>query len=213
MFNVCYKCGQYSVEKEIDPSGPFAICPHCGHRHPFLQLPLFVITGASATGKSTINARLPIIVNECVFLESDILWRPEFINADNEYRHYWDTWLRVAKNVAQGGRPVVLSGSAMPHQLEPCPERRYFADIHYLALVCDDNQLRRRLQKRPSWRESATPEFIEKMVEFNQWFKDNADKTTSPLTLLDTTRLTIKESALAVRRWIRTNLNHDKDTL
>jgi hypothetical protein len=41
MFNVCPKYGEYSVEKPIDASGPFAICPFCGYAHPFLQLPPF----------------------------------------------------------------------------------------------------------------------------------------------------------------------------
>jgi hypothetical protein len=54
MFNVCPKCGEYSVEKSIDASGPFATCPFCGYAHPFLQLPLFIITGSSGSGKTTI---------------------------------------------------------------------------------------------------------------------------------------------------------------
>jgi ribosomal protein L32 len=54
MFNVCPQCGHYSVEKTNDPSGPFAVCPQCGHRHPFLMLPLFVITGTSGSGKTTL---------------------------------------------------------------------------------------------------------------------------------------------------------------
>ncbi len=41
MFNVCPNCGEYAVEKIIDNSGPYAICPHCHHAHPFLMQPLF----------------------------------------------------------------------------------------------------------------------------------------------------------------------------
>src|SRR5437762_10497370 len=74
MFNVCPKCGEYSVEKPIDASGPFAICPFCGYAHPFLQLPLFIITGSSGSGKTTICLELIPLVQECVILESDILW-------------------------------------------------------------------------------------------------------------------------------------------
>jgi hypothetical protein len=49
MFNVCPNCGEYTVEKRIDPSGPFAACPHCQYAHPFLQHPLFFLSGASGT--------------------------------------------------------------------------------------------------------------------------------------------------------------------
>ncbi len=58
MFNVCPQCGQYSDEKTIDPQRPFAICPFCHHPHRFVQLPLFVVTGASGAGKSTIGLNL-----------------------------------------------------------------------------------------------------------------------------------------------------------
>ena len=54
MFNVCPNCGEYSVEKRIDTSGPYAVCPHCHHAHPFLMQPLFLISGASGTGKTDI---------------------------------------------------------------------------------------------------------------------------------------------------------------
>ncbi len=47
MFNVCYQCGIYRADKIIDPAGPYAVCPECGHRHPFLRQPLFTVGGAS----------------------------------------------------------------------------------------------------------------------------------------------------------------------
>ena len=74
MFNVCPNCGEYSVEKSIDTSGPYAVCPHCHYAHPFLLQPLFLIGGASGTGKTTVGLSLVSILNECVVLEQDILW-------------------------------------------------------------------------------------------------------------------------------------------
>lgn len=53
MINVCYNCGIYRADKLIDPSGPFAICPEYGFKHPFRQLPLLVVSGASGAGKSS----------------------------------------------------------------------------------------------------------------------------------------------------------------
>ncbi|MEZ4519804.1 MAG: rRNA adenine N-6-methyltransferase family protein [Chloroflexota bacterium] len=52
IFNTCYNCGQYHADKAIDPDGPFAVCPECGYRHPFRQLPLLLVGGASGAGKS-----------------------------------------------------------------------------------------------------------------------------------------------------------------
>jgi hypothetical protein len=114
MFNVCPKCGEYSVEKTIEASGPLAICPCCGYAHPFLQLPLFLITGPSGAGKTTICLELVPLLRECVILESDILWGAVPATPENNYRYYRNLWLRVAKNVGQSGRPVVLCGTAIP---------------------------------------------------------------------------------------------------
>ena len=206
MFNVCPGCGQYSAEKAIDSTGPFALCPVCGHRQPFRQLPLFVITGASGTGKSAVCLELAPQMPECVFFEIDILWRAEFDRPENDYRDFRDLSLRVAKNIAQNGRPVALCGSATPGQYEACPERRYFAALHYLALICEPDVLAERLQNRPAWRDSASPKFIERMIDYNQWFIDNAGRFDPPLTLLDTTGLSVRACGQYVALWISKRL-------
>jgi hypothetical protein len=206
VFNVCPRCGEYSVEKRIDPSGPFAICPFCGHAHPFVQFPLFVITGASGAGKSAICLALAPALIACICLESDILWRAEFASPDDGYRTYRDLWLRVAKNVGQGGRPVALFGSAVPEQFETCPERRYFTDLHYLALVCNDDLLAQRLRRRPAWRGSGTEERVADMVRFNRWLRENAAHTDPPMATLDTSVLTVEQAASRTAMWIEERL-------
>ncbi len=206
MFNVCPGCGQYTVEKEIDPSGPYAICPRCGHAHRFVRLPLFVVSGASGTGKTTVCLALPALLPECVVLESDILWRPEFNTPEDGYRTYRDLWLRLAKNIHQASRPVVLCGTAVPAQMETCPERRYLAAIHYLALVCDDGILAQRLRARPGWRQSTGDDFITSMTAFNGWLKANASQIVPPMVLLDTSSVTVQAAAEQVAGWVRERL-------
>jgi hypothetical protein len=206
MFNVCPSCGKYEEKKDVDLVGPFAICPFCGHQYRFVRLPLFVITGASATGKTTVCLELSRVLPDCVALECDILWRAEFNQPENDYADFRNTWLRVAKNIGQSGRPVVLCGSAVPGQYESCPERRYLAEIHYLAFVCEDGELVRRLRARPEWRGSGDPKTIEAMRAFNRWFVENADLTQPPMTVLDTTRLTVEQSVAQTVRWVGARL-------
>jgi hypothetical protein len=203
VFNVCPSCGVYTVEKEIDPIESVAICSTCGHRHPFLRLPLFVLTGASGAGKTAVCLRLPGVLPECVTLESDILWRKEFDEPDTDYRAYRDLWLRVAKNVGQAGRPVVLGGTALPEQFETCPERRYFTVLHYLALVCEDDVLSERLRARPHWRAAGSPEFVDRMIQLNRWLVENASRTDPPMALLDTTTSTVENTVSQVAAWVR----------
>jgi len=206
MFNVCPNCGEYAVEKHIDASGPFAVCPHCQYAHPFLQQPLFIISGASGTGKSTACLSLISLLLECVVLEQDILWGVVPATSADNYHSYRNVWLRIAKNIGQAGRPVVLCGTALPEQFEDCPERRYFSTLHYLTLVCDDDLLVERLQHRPEWRMTHTPEVLEDMVQFNRWLKVNASLTNPPMTLYDTSHRDIDETVQYVAKWVRERL-------
>ena len=113
MINVYFNCGQLRADKTIDLEGPYAICPECGHKHPFLRLPLMVVSGASGAGKTTICHQLLVKVNDAVLLDSDILWRAEFNQPENNYRDFFETWLRVAKGISQSGRPTVLFGTGL----------------------------------------------------------------------------------------------------
>jgi hypothetical protein len=104
-----------------------------------------------------------------VLLDSDILWRPEFNTPQTRFRDYFETWLRVCKNISQSGRPVVLFGAGVgvPENIEGCIERRYFSQVYYLALVCSDEILAERLQQRPAWR-GTRDQYIEEHIRFNR---------------------------------------------
>ncbi len=206
MFNVCPNCGDYRVDKAIAPEG-YAICPSCLFRHKFIRLPLFILTGASGVGKSTVCLKLAAEMKDVVVMESDILWRPEFNQPETNYRDYRETWLRMCKNISQAGRPVVLCGVGLPNQFEQCIERRYFSELHYLALTCDAQILVSRLRNRPVWRGTHNDECINKQVAFNRWLLDNAQNTEPPMTLLDTSEITVDDTVARVEQWVRSFLN------
>lgn len=209
MLNVCYNCGAYHADKAIDPSGPYAICPACGYKHRFRQLPMLFVCGPSGAGKSTVLQLLRGRMEECILLEGDILWQPEFIDSDNSHR-FFETWLRMAKNIGQSGRPVVLFlAGAIPPNVEFCIERRYVAQTHYLSLVCDNEAIVDRLRQRPQWRQSGQQTFIESNIAFNEWLKENGPQQQPAITLLDTTHLSITESAAQTKQWIKERINND----
>ena len=214
MLNVCWQCGRYHADKVIDQTGPFAICPACGHRHPGFayakpqQLPLLVISGASGAGKSTVCQALLGQLSEVVLLDSDILWRPEFNTPADNYQAFFETWLRMCKNISQAGRPVVLFGVGMgvPANLEACIERRYLGSLHFLALTCDSEVLAERLRERPAWRGSGQPDFIDAQLKLNRWFQTEGAQGLSPIMVLDTTYAPLSETLASVTRWIRSHL-------
>ena len=211
MFNLCPQCGIYDPCKVIEKKdgNAFAICPNCNYGHMFNMLPLFILIGASGTGKSTICLNLAGRDLPVVPIESDILWRNEFDTPDTGYREYRELWLRLCKNIALGGKPVLLCGCGEPSQYEECIERRYFKALHYLTLICDEDILVRRLKGRPSWRSTSGKEFMEAHVEYNRWLKENADKTTPPITVLDTSSSLVEETVEQVKEWLNRNSNKD----
>ncbi len=202
MMNVCFQCGMYHADKMIDPSGPFAICPECGYKHPFQQSPLLIVSGASGAGKTTVCQHLLGKITQAVLLDSDILWRPEFNTPDTNYRDFFEIWLRVCKNISQSGRSVVLFGAGVgvPENIENRIERRYFSKIHYLALTCSDEILPERLQQRPVWRGTREPAYIEDSIRFNRWFKTYDNQPV--IKLIDTTNTPLEETTQQVASWI-----------
>lgn len=166
------------------------------------MLPLFVVTGASGSGKTTAALKLARQMKSVVVLDQDILWNDTFNTPEDNYKAFRNTWLRMAKNINQGGRPVVLFGSAIPEQFESLNERRYFEKIHYLALYCEESELESRLKARPHWRKSSSEENLKSMVEFNNWLKANADKTTPKMNLLDTTKIDILDTVEGIQKWV-----------
>lgn len=207
-FKVCQACGAFSARHQVvdgDPGWAVALCPACGAGSPFRRLPLFVMTGSSGAGKTTMCRLLLHSFPECVVLESDILYGSLAMSGDDGLRRYWDAWLRVVINVHQAARPVLLCGTVVPSLLESLPSQAYLAGTHYAALTCDDAELERRLRALPAWR-GCDDAFIAEHVRFNQRFRSKADPGQPPISLIDTAQASVEESADEVRRWVRARL-------
>lgn len=209
MLYVCERCGAWSDQVVVQDDEH--VCPQCGHRRRFRRLPLFAVSGASGAGKTAIGNQLPVALPECVVLEQDVLWKNEYADSAEALTAYRRTWLRVAMNIAQGGRSTVLLGTVLPEHYENQPERRFFTGIHYLALVCREEELERRLRARPAWR-GYDDEKVERMLSFNNWLLENAQTTAPPIAVLDTTRGSVEETVRSVVAWVRSNADSSSET-
>lgn len=199
MLHVCPQCGRYAEILRFKQDGSATLCPFCGYQTPIRRYPLFLITGASCAGKSTVTRELFLHDRRVVALESDILWDEKWRERDDNFRAYRAMWLRVSQNVSQQAeKPVVLCGCCDPSQFAGQPEAGFFSGLHYLAIVCRDEILRERMNRR----QSLDPVFRKGNAAFNQWFFQNYQKTDPPITLLDTSDLSPQQAAESVQQWI-----------
>lgn len=171
---------------------------------PTKKLPLFIVTGASCAGKSTVCEELFKYEKDYIVMESDILWNEYYNSHGDGYSIYRSLWMTLCANISQCEKPVVLCGCTTPDQFESRPERALFADIHYLAVVCRDEALDGRMRKG---RGVADEGWIKSSKDFNRWLRENARNTRPPIELLDTTALTPFEAAKIVNKWVEKIMN------
>ncbi|MFC4565002.1 AAA family ATPase [Nocardiopsis mangrovi] len=200
---ICARCGTRTDEPVVEPAVPVVRCTECGHRRTFRRLPLYCVTGPSGTGKSTVaHLLLERLADRFVVLEQDLLWTAGLRDDhDGEHRLFRSTWLRMASMVQQNGRPVVLCGTVVPPEFERLPERSFFSDIRYLALMCDPEVLAARLRARPAWRQWDEPRITE-MLDYTAWIRETAHEMAPPMTLIDTTDAPVTATADQVVDWI-----------
>ena len=204
----CARCHNGQTEKEVDPTGPYLICPHCGFSQPFKRLPHFSITGWCGVGKSSVLYHILQTEDrpELVYLDSDTLLTEEFTKSG--WQEYRNIWLRVCFNIAQSGRPVALFSAGGPDVFEQTPRSHYFSSMHHLVLTCDsaehERRLRcRRLDKTPS---EGFEKFVQDMLKANEERTEPAPGDEPPYVLLDTTGISEKEAATMAISWIKQRL-------
>ena len=176
---------------------------------PTKRMPLFIISGASCVGKSTDCEILFRSKTDYIVLESDIIWNNVYNTPNDDYRAYRTVQMNLCANIAQAGKPVVLCGCTTPQQHETLPERALFTTIYYLAIVCDDKTMERRVRKGRKIKDKA---HLESSLHFNRWLKAHAVTTNPSMELLDNSQLTPEESALRIDSWIQKHLNDEMDT-
>lgn len=170
---------------------------------PTNKQPLFIITGASCVGKSTMCEELFKDETDYIVMEGDLLWNEIYATPDDNYNEYRQLWMRVCSNISQIGKPVVLCGCSIPEQFERQPERKLFNNIYYLALVCEEQCLEKRIR---NGRGVSDKKKIKSAIHFNKWLENNWDKTKPNMTLLDTTYKTPQKAAVIAHEWIMKNM-------
>jgi hypothetical protein len=181
----------------MEPVDGAVRCPRCSRvEQAGLLQTLFVVTGASGSGKTALLAPLSrILAGTAVTFDVDLLLDSAGMLSDGrpiEWPAFRNAWLSVAHGVAQCGLPTVLLGPFTPGQLEPLPARRWVGEIRFLLLDCSDEVRLERLEARPPWRRHD----IEEQTKFGRWLRETMADA------VDTALGSPEDSAQAVAAWV-----------
>lgn len=198
-----YYCQSCDNPVAMEPGDGRPVCPACGRPDDLAALtpkPLFVVTGASGSGKTAVYAPLARrLAGRCVTFDADMLMDAAGALSRGkpiDWPAFLDAWLAVAHGVAQSGMPAVLLGPYIPEYLEDSAGRKWIGDVHFIALDCPDELRRTRINARPAWRGRD----IEAQVEFGQWLRRNIAE------LVDTGSGTPQDTAAAIASWVERRL-------
>lgn len=158
------------------------------------KLPLFIITGASGSGKTYVIKELRSIMPDYDIFDPDNL--VEFIGHDWEKMR--NIWLRVARNIAQSGRMTILCGTMMPWDIEKCVDFPFFKHVYYLNLHCDEVTREKRLRER-NWPD----EDIQNHINFAKRLIEIAHEDFNPpMPTIDTSNTDVTNIASEIKEWV-----------
>jgi broad-specificity NMP kinase len=131
--------------------------------------PIFLITGASGSGKSTVIPELLEKCSEHITLDLDAIYGPL-----NEWSLIKNIWIHFAKQICLNGRTTILCGTFMPGEYDQVDLKDYFRP-YFIGLYCDDKTRELRLRAR-GW----SDELVHDHKKFNDWILNNATTAFSP---------------------------------
>jgi hypothetical protein len=194
-------CQTCTEPVRLEPEGDDAVCSRCGYREPAPRAPLFLVTGASAAGKTVIGPRLAArLAGRCLTVDADLLMDAAGEMAGGApivWSGFWAGWLAVAHGAAASGLPTVVLGPLRPDGFDEQPARRWVGPIHVLLLDCPDDERRRRIERRPSWRHDDT----DAQVEFGRWLRAQVPDQ------IDTSTMDPHAAVAAVATWVEAILD------
>ncbi|WP_458122811.1 AAA family ATPase [Paenibacillus sp. Z3-2] len=158
------------------------------------KLPLFIVTGASGTGKTTVSSHVRKLLPDFDVFDMDIINNVDWQIAK-------ENWLRIAYSISLSGRGTVLCGTMVPENIASSDYKDRFDRILYMNLHCNDVTRETRLKSR-GWDENS----IEDHKNFANWLLQNSKTAFDPeMPTIDTSELSAKEVADQIKEWILKN--------
>ena len=164
-----------------------------------MKYPLYIVTGAPGSGKSTVLEAF--IGLDSDYIAFDIDWLAEaasglanknIFSDPSIWKPYSVLWFEVLYSVYKNGKTPVFFTPNDPQDIEQYGQPAWCNGIHWLLLDCDDETRKERLAQRLDWTETMIVEAI-------------IDARTLRQTVhlqLDTVRLSPNEVAAKILDWL-----------
>lgn len=153
---------------------------------------VYIVTGTSGAGKTTIIPDLRDLLNDFVVYDGDSI-------QIKDYNVAKCNWLRIARSNALSNIGTVICSTIVPENLVECDHLEYFENIFYINLEIEDDTVIKRLQNR-NWNK----EMIDNYVHFSNWLKQNKNTAFNPpLHVINTEDKTPLEVAKEVVMYIK----------
>jgi hypothetical protein len=130
---------------------------------------LFVLTGSSAAGKSTLARGLPSMPRLAVHdfdelgvpPDADLVWRQRSL----------ELWVRRAAELNSEGTDVLLTGQSPLGEVLACPSTPLVGGVHVCLVDCDDEDRIERLRQRDDRRWGPADE--QDFLNWAAWMRDH----------------------------------------
>lgn len=203
MLSICPKCGNYEWNKTISVDKKHILCPNCGYHWDFKAMPLFILTGCSGVGKTTTAQELLLRDIDFLVMDTDFLFNIMPHDTDEDYKNWVEQIMSLSKNVMQGGKPLLWTMAGALEYFEKTYNRRFFTEVYFLALVCTDEALEKRMREG---RHITDANWIKSSIDYNLWFMDNGTISGIKADTFDITGKSVSEVADYVTGWVKGKL-------
>lgn len=170
------------------------------------RLPLFIITGASGVGKTTVMHELRKLMPDFAVFSTD---QDNFgtTAAKLDYQDRFNLLLHFAHALAKSGRGTIICGTFMPWDAEKCDTYNEFSELCFINLHCDDLNRNTRLRNRED-KAMWTDEMLSQHEQFAKWLLDNAETAYDPpMPTFDTSTVSPLEVAKQIQAYIELRWN------
>lgn len=193
MISICPHCGSSRWSKAVQDD--HIVCPDCNGAWPLRRGPLLLLTGCSGVGKTTTAVHLRELAQGMAVLDGDMFYIPD----DSQLPAMLEKVGNLSASLNQTGVRCLWTLTGGLDLLPQTYHYRFFSGVRCLALVCEPDELRRRMTQGRGITDEV---WLRSSCEYNDYFCTHDAIGSIPFQRLDVTRLTPQQAAQQVLHWL-----------